>query len=46
MSRLETPIESLDDLSKQYKISYSPMEGTSSMNYFQRMADIEDQFYE
>ncbi|KAG8222734.1 Ionotropic receptor 25a [Ladona fulva] len=46
VSRLDTPIESLDDLSKQYKIQYAPVNGTSAMTYFQRMADIEDRFYE
>ena len=25
VSRLETPVESLEDLSKQYKIQYSPL---------------------
>ncbi|XP_060526726.1 ionotropic receptor 25a isoform X2 [Cylas formicarius] len=46
VSRLDTPIESLDDLSKQYKIQYAPVEGGSTMTYFQRMADIEARFYE
>nr|AXY87920.1 ionotropic receptor 25a.3 [Subpsaltria yangi] len=46
VSRLDTPIESLDDLSKQYKIQYAPLNGSSSMTYFQRMADIEARFYE
>ncbi|KAH1005541.1 ionotropic receptor 25a [Dendroctonus ponderosae] len=46
VSRLDTPIESLDDLSKQYKIQYAPVNGSSTMTYFQRMADIEAQFYE
>lgn len=46
VSRLETPIESLDDLSKQYKTLYAPLNGSSTMTYFQRMADIEQMFYE
>ncbi|KAL1505374.1 hypothetical protein ABEB36_004957 [Hypothenemus hampei] len=46
VSRLDTPIESLDDLSKQYKIQYAPVNGSSTMTYFQRMADIEGRFYE
>ncbi|XP_050303158.1 ionotropic receptor 25a isoform X2 [Anthonomus grandis grandis] len=46
VSRLDTPIESLDDLSKQYKIQYAPVNGSSTMTYFQRMADIEARFYE
>ncbi|CAB3227099.1 unnamed protein product [Arctia plantaginis] len=46
VSRLDTPIESLDDLSKQYKIQYAPVNGSASMTYFRRMADIEERFYE
>ncbi|KAL3278030.1 hypothetical protein HHI36_013371 [Cryptolaemus montrouzieri] len=46
VSRLETPIESLDDLSKQYKIQYAPLNGSSSATYFERMANIEARFYE
>ncbi|XP_050546759.1 ionotropic receptor 25a [Daktulosphaira vitifoliae] len=46
VSRLDTPVESLDDLSKQYKIQYAPLNGSSAMTYFQRMADIETRFYE
>ncbi|XP_066155907.1 ionotropic receptor 25a-like isoform X1 [Euwallacea fornicatus] len=46
VSRLDTPIESLDDLSKQYKIQYAPVNSSSTMTYFQRMADIEGRFYE
>lgn len=46
VSRLDTPVESLDDLAKQYKILYAPLNGTSAMTYFQRMADIEQMFYE
>ncbi|XP_001660418.2 ionotropic receptor 25a [Aedes aegypti] len=46
VSRLDTPVESLDDLSKQYKILYAPLNGSSAMTYFQRMADIEARFYE
>lgn len=46
VSRLDTPIESLDDLSKQYKITYAPLNGSAAMMYFQRMADIEARFYE
>ena len=43
--RLETPIESLDDLTKQQSVQYGPMNGTSALVYFQRMQDIENQFY-
>nr|QHN69175.1 ionotropic receptor 6 [Sirex noctilio] len=46
VSRLDTPVESLDDLSKQYKIQYAPLQGSSAYTYFQRMADIENKFYE
>ncbi|KAB7494816.1 Ionotropic receptor 25a [Armadillidium nasatum] len=46
VSRLDTPIESLTDLSNQYKIQYAPMNGSSTMTYFERMAGIEDRFYE
>lgn len=46
VSRLDTPVESLDDLAKQYKILYAPLNGSSAMTYFQRMADIERRFYE
>lgn len=46
VSRLDTPVESLDDLAKQYKILYAPLNGSSSMTYFQRMSQIEGRFYE
>ncbi|XP_059221283.1 ionotropic receptor 25a isoform X3 [Stomoxys calcitrans] len=46
VSRLSTPIESLDDLAKQYKISYAPVHDSSEMIYFERMANIEHMFYE
>lgn len=46
VSRLDTPIESLTDLSNQYKIQYAPMNGTATMTYFERMAYIEKKFYE
>ncbi|XP_077522313.1 ionotropic receptor 25a [Amblyomma americanum] len=46
VSRLDSPIESLDDLAKQYKIKYAPQKDTSSMTYFERMAYIESKFYD
>ena len=46
VSRLETPVESLNDLAKQYKIKYSPMNDSDSATYFTRMAYIEEIFYE
>ena len=46
VSRLETPVTSLDDLSKQYKIKYSPMNNSDAMVYFRRRAYIEEKFYQ
>ncbi|XP_045485455.1 ionotropic receptor 25a-like [Pieris rapae] len=46
VSRMNTPIESLDDLSKQYKIQYAPINQSNTMFYFERMANIEAKFYE
>ena len=46
VSRLDSSIENFDDLAKQYKILYAPLNGSSAMNYFQRMAEIEAKFYE
>lgn len=45
VSRLDIPIESLDDLAGQYKIKYAPVDGTATRNYFERMAYIEERFY-
>ena len=45
VSRLEQPIESLDDLAKQFKTKYAPQKSTSTETYFKRMADIEARFY-
>lgn len=46
VSRLDTPVESLDDLSKQYKIQYAPIYQSEAYRYFERMANIETRFYE
>lgn len=46
VSRLEIPIETLEDLSKQYKIQYAPVINSSAYIYFKRMANIEWKFYE
>ncbi|KAB0800767.1 hypothetical protein PPYR_06506 [Photinus pyralis] len=46
VSRLDVPVESLDDLSKQYKIQYSPLNNSEAATYFKRMANIEKRFYE
>ncbi|XP_078051605.1 ionotropic receptor 25a-like isoform X2 [Augochlora pura] len=45
VSRLEIPIETLEDLSKQYKIQYAPIMNSSAYTYFNRMANIEWKFY-
>ena len=45
VSRLDQPIESLDDLAKQFKTKYAPQLSSSTQTYFRRMADIEDKFY-
>lgn len=46
VSQLEAPIESLDDLVKQYKVSYATQLNSGPMAYFQTMAKIEETFYE
>lgn len=45
VSRLDIPIDSLDDLAKQYRIKYAPVDGTAEHAYFERMAHIEEIFY-
>merc|ERR550532_1525062 len=45
VSRLESAVESLEDLSKQYKIQYSPLNGSATASYFERTAYIEERFY-
>ncbi|XP_031839335.1 ionotropic receptor 25a [Nomia melanderi] len=45
VSRLEIPIETLEDLSKQYKIQYAPIVNSPAYVYFHRMAAIEMKFY-
>jgi len=46
VSRLETPVASLDDLNKQYRIQFAPINGSMSAKYFERMSYIEERFYE
>lgn len=46
VSRLDKPIESLDDLAKQYKTLYSSVNGSHASTYFHRMSQIEGRFYE
>ncbi|KAL3278034.1 hypothetical protein HHI36_013375 [Cryptolaemus montrouzieri] len=45
LKRLETPIKSLDDLSKQYQIQYAPMNDSQTSTYFERMMNLEKKFY-
>lgn len=45
VSRLDQPIESLDDLAEQFKTKYAPQQSTSTETYFRRMKDIEEKFY-
>ncbi|GMT03397.1 hypothetical protein PENTCL1PPCAC_25571, partial [Pristionchus entomophagus] len=42
---LEQRISSLEDLTKQYKIEYAPMKGSTTETYFRRMAEIEKQYH-
>lgn len=46
VSGLEKPVESLEDLVKQYKILYAPVNNSAEMQFFERMANIENMFYE
>ena len=46
VSRLETPVANLDDLTKQYRIEFTPINGTLAAKYFERMSYIEERFYE
>ncbi|KAG8312620.1 hypothetical protein J6590_018262 [Homalodisca vitripennis] len=46
VSRMDTRIQSLSDLAKQSGIQYAPINGSSGMTYFERMADIEQTFHE
>ena len=46
VSRLDQPIESLDDLAAQFQIKYAPQQSTATETYFRRMAQIEEKFYE
>ncbi|CAG7722783.1 unnamed protein product [Allacma fusca] len=46
VSRLDAPIESLEDLIKQYKVQYAPVTNSSTWWHFDRMAHVEHQFYE
>ena len=46
LNRQENILGSLDDLGKQFKIQYSAVKGSSNAKYFERMAYIENRFYE
>ncbi|KAL3266880.1 hypothetical protein HHI36_011031 [Cryptolaemus montrouzieri] len=46
VSMLENPVEGIDDLEKQFKLQYAPLNNSVQMNYFLNMARIEDHFYE
>jgi len=46
VSRLETPVSSLDGLASQYKIQYAPVKNTGAHRFFERMAGVEEQFYQ
>ena len=46
LNRQDNILGSLDDLGKQFKIQYSAEKGSSNAKYFERMAYIENRFYE
>uniref|UniRef100_A0AAN0LH94 Glutamate receptor ionotropic kainate 2 n=1 Tax=Polyphagotarsonemus latus TaxID=1204166 RepID=A0AAN0LH94_9ACAR len=46
VSRLESKIDDLKKLSKQYKVRYAPVDDTATDFYFIQMAEIEEKFYE
>ncbi|XP_022246247.1 ionotropic receptor 25a-like [Limulus polyphemus] len=46
VSRMENTISSLDDLVNQHKVKYAPEADSDAMIYFERMAYIEEIFYE
>ncbi|XP_043256878.1 ionotropic receptor 25a-like [Colletes gigas] len=46
LERLERSVESMDDLTKQYRIRYSTLANSSAFRYFQGMKNAEDMLYE
>lgn len=44
-ARLVSTIESLDDLSNQYRVTYAPINNSDEMTFFKRMKEIEKTFY-
>lgn len=45
MTKLQSTINSLDDLSAQFAYRYGPLRGTETEAYFKRMMEIEQRFY-
>lgn len=46
VSRLNTNVDNMATLSKQYKIRYAAVENSETDAYFVEMAYIEDKYYE
>ncbi|XP_044765376.1 ionotropic receptor 25a-like [Coccinella septempunctata] len=46
VSLLENPVQNIDDLEKEYKLEYAPLNGSFTMQYFSRMVQIEKLFHE
>uniref|UniRef100_A0A5S6QRI5 Glutamate receptor n=1 Tax=Trichuris muris TaxID=70415 RepID=A0A5S6QRI5_TRIMR len=46
VSRIETKISDLNDLSRQYKVKYAVIKGSSAESYFRRMVEVEYRFYD
>ncbi|KFD58309.1 hypothetical protein M513_00535, partial [Trichuris suis] len=46
VSRIETKISDLNDLSRQYKIKYAVVKSSSAESYFKRMVEVEYKFYD
>lgn len=46
INRLETGIESLEDLADQHTIQFAPLTESTEMEHFRRMAAIEKRFYD
>lgn len=45
IARLDSYLQSLDDLTRQYRVQYSPVRDTPALLYYQRLYQIEDRFY-
>lgn len=46
VSRLDSTVESLDNLAQQFRIRYATQDATEALVYFQRMSYIEHKFYQ